>query len=73
MRANKLETVLSRDRFAYLAPPDFFLDRYTRCLWWLDCPGPTRDWWFLSKGPCPDYYSGHGRHYVGNDMVDESH
>ena len=22
--------------------------------------------------PCPVYYSGRGRHYVGNDVVDES-
>ena len=29
--------------------------------------------WFLNKGPCPVYCSGHGRHYVGNDVVDESH
>ena len=27
----------------------------------------------LNKGPCPVYYSGCGRHYVGNDVVDESH
>ena len=31
------------------------------------------DWWFLNKGPCPVYCSGHGRQYVGNDVVDESH
>ena len=27
----------------------------------------------LNQGPCPVYYSGRGRHYVGNDVVDESH
>ena len=36
-------------------------------------PRPNRDGWFLNKGPCPVYCSGHGRHYVGNDVVDESH
>ena len=43
------------------------------CLWWFHCPGPTHDWWFLNKGPCPVYRSRRGRHYVGNDVVDESH
>ena len=28
---------------------------------------------FLSKGPCPVCCSGRGRHYVGNDVMDESH
>ena len=23
--------------------------------------------------PCPVYCSGRGRHYIGNDVVDESH
>ena len=32
----------------------------------------ARDWWFLNKGPCPVYWSGRGRYYVGNDVVDES-
>ena len=78
MRANKLETVLSRDHLACLAPPDMVLlmEKYPSgygCLWWLHCPGPTRDWWFLNKGPCPVYCSGRSRHYVGNDVVDEFH
>ena len=25
------------------------------------------------KGSCPVYCSGHDRHYVGNDVVDESY
>ena len=27
----------------------------------------------LSQGPCPVYCPRRGRHYVGNDVVDESH
>ena len=27
----------------------------------------------LNKGPCLVYCSGRGRHYIGNDVVDESH
>ena len=26
---------------------------------------------FLNYGPCPVYYSGRSRRYVGNDVVDE--
>ena len=26
----------------------------------------------VQAGPCPVYYSERGRHYVGNDVVDES-
>ena len=33
----------------------------------------TCDWWFLSQGPCPVYCPRRGRHYVGNNVVDESH
>ena len=41
-------------------------------LWWFHYPCPTRDWVF-ELGALPSLYSGHGRHYVRNDVVDESH
>ena len=49
MRANKLETALSRDCLACLAPPDMFFHVECTLVGMSDfggftTPGPTRDW-----------------------------
>ena len=79
MRANKLETALSRDRLACLAPPDmvFFSCRCTPVgmgvFGGFIAPAQPATGGFFNQGPCPVYCSRRGRHYVGNDVVDESH
>ena len=69
MRANKLETVLSRDCLACLAPPDmFFSYRSTPAgmgVFGAPAQPVTGDFW--SKRPCPLYCSRCGGHYIGNE------
>ena len=62
MRANKLETELSRDQLS--GPTRYVLE--CMCLWWIHYSGPI-----FVLGALPSFYFKLGWHCVGNDVLDE--